>query len=211
MKQEGGFSTPVPRAGHSHTICKSNEAQYMELPPEGSTDPQALKELLGERVFRNFLCLQRVPFCWILYLIFPAFGLKSRLWPKSSWAALSRLSNCSETEEPLTQALSTKVSSQQWQLIICPPNIRPVRRFGPAVPAHREASSWQSSTFGGPPTHSSSSDLLRALRPLALRLLRSIWKTSPMVQVGLFRYIPGLDMVYTKGVYRPIPIFSLLV
>jgi hypothetical protein len=33
-----------------------------------------------------------------------------------------------------------------------------------------------------------------------------------MVQVGLVPvYIPGLDMVYTEGVYIPIPIFSLLV
>jgi hypothetical protein len=39
----------------------------------------------------------------------------------------------------------------------------------------------------------------------------AIWKRTPLVQVGLFGYIPGLDMVYTKGVYIPIPIFSLLV
>ena len=32
-----------------------------------------------------------------------------------------------------------------------------------------------------------------------------------MVQVGLFRYIPGLDMVYTDLVYIPIPIFLHLV
>jgi len=66
----------------------------LELPPapKGSTDA-------FERVFRNFLCLQRSSFRWILYLIFSASEYDGQKIPEYDGQKVPELSNCLETED----------------------------------------------------------------------------------------------------------------